>query len=108
MTVLQLQRQLGLTALALPQPDNVIENGYAGDLLSWVMGNAPHGCAWFTIMTNTNIIAVAQLLEMACVVVAEGCEVPPEVIALAREKGVNLLSASEGVFALCGRLANAL
>ncbi len=108
MTALQLQQQLSLTALALPHPDCRIEDGYAGDLLSWVMGNAPHGCAWFTIMTNSNIIAVAQLLEMACIVVAEGCEVPQEVVSLAAAKGVNLFSAQEGVFALCGKLAKAL
>jgi hypothetical protein len=105
MTVSELQNQLGLKVLAMPSPEKIVENGYAGDLLSWVMGNAPHGCAWLTIMTNRNIIAVAELLDMACVIVAEDCLVEESVCALAMEQKVNLLSAEGGVFPLCGRVA---
>lgn len=55
--------------------DGVIKSGYVGDLLSWVMANAGNGCAWVTIQTHVNIIAVATLLEMTCVIIPEGAEV---------------------------------
>jgi len=94
--------------LALPAPDREIEGGYVGDLLSWVMGNAPHGCAWITIMTNRNIVAVAQLLDLACIIVAEDCQVPADVLELAREQEVNVLSWPRDAFALAAQMAQLL
>ena len=44
--------------------DKEIECGYVGDLLSWVMGNADAGCAWVTIQTHVNIVAVAVLVAL--------------------------------------------
>ena len=108
MTVAQLTQKLPMKVLALPAPDREIEGGYVGDLLSWVMGNAPHGCAWVTIMTNRNIVAVAQLLELACIIVAEGCEVPEDVLDLAREQSVNVLSWPRDAFSLAAQLAQQL
>lgn len=55
--------------------DGDIESGYVGDLLSWVMANAGHKCAWITIQTHVNIVAVASLLDMTCVIIPEGAEV---------------------------------
>lgn len=108
MTVKQLLEKLDVRPLALPEPDREITGGYAGDLLSWVMGNAGHGCAWMTIMTNRNIIAVASLLEMACVIVTEGSDVPHEVAELAEEQGVNLLSTDTATFEMCAQIAGLL
>ncbi len=105
MTVSELADKLNLTVLALPDPDRDVESGYAGDMPSWVMGNAEAGCAWLTIMNNRNIIAVAVLLDMSCVIVAEGSEVPEEVIALAESKETNLLASKKTVFELSAEIA---
>lgn len=43
---------------------------YCCDLLSCVMGNAPEGCAWVTVMNNINTLAVASLTECAAVILA--------------------------------------
>ena len=80
MTVRQFSEKLDLEILALPDPERPVTGGYAGDLLSWVMSRAQSGDFWVTIMTNVNIIAVAQMADTACVVVAEGQPVPQEVI----------------------------
>lgn len=56
--------------------DREVKNGYVGDLLSWVMSKAQQDDAWVTIMSNTNIVAVAVLTDVACVVLSEG--VAPE------------------------------
>ena len=40
MTVKELSETLSLTEFALPAPDAPVTGGYAGDLLSWVMGRA--------------------------------------------------------------------
>ncbi len=108
MTVHELCAETGFTALALPQPERQIEGGYAGDLLSWVMGNATHGCAWVTIMTNRNILAVASLIEMSCIILAEGCTLPEELLALANAQRVNILSSPLGAYDTCAAISRLL
>ena len=38
-----------------------VKGGYCGDFLSHVMAKAPENAAWFTIMSNVNVAAVAHL-----------------------------------------------
>ena len=71
-TVQNLIDAIPLTVFHLDDPERPVEGGYCGDLLSWVMGRAPAGGAWLTIMSNVNVAAVAALADTACVVLAEG------------------------------------
>ncbi len=104
MTVTALASKLGVTALAVPHPDKEVTGAYAGDLLSWVMGRANEGDAWITVMTNANVIAVATLTDVAMVVVSDGSEIPPELVTLASEKGVNLYSSNRTTYELCAAI----
>ena len=108
MTAKQLRERLELQLLSEPDPDRDVTGGYAGDLLSWVMGRAQSGDAWVTIMTNRNIVAVAALADPACVIVAEDSVVEPDVIALACEKGINLYRSSRTSFDLCCSIGSLL
>lgn len=101
MTVAQLASELSLTTLSMPDPDRVITGGYTGDLLSWVMGRAREGDAWITIMANPNVIAVATLAGVSCVIVAENSDIPKEVTELAAQKEINLLRSERPSFELC-------
>ena len=104
MTVRDLSEALQLRAFALPDDTRPVLGGYAGDLLSWVMGRAEPGSAWVTIMSNPNIVAVAHLSDAACVILAEGV-VPDEGVAeSAAQRGVNLFGSALPVFALCVRV----
>lgn len=98
MTVQQLIDSTPLTAVALPQPDKELEGVYIGDLLSWVMGKATASDAWITIMSNQNIVAVATLTDVACIVLAEGVEPDEGVATLAAAKNVNILSSPLGAY----------
>ncbi len=108
MTVRELCNQTGFTPLALPDPERPVEGCYVGDLLSWVMGNASYGCAWVTIMTNRNIIAVATLIDMACILLAEGCTLPEDLIELAESQNVNVLSTELPAYEACVALSKLL
>ncbi len=108
MTVFELKEQLRLTAYALPDDARAVTGGYTGDLLSWVMGRAQEGDAWITIMSNANIIAVATLADVSCVILAEGAEPDKGVAALAAEKGINLLGSTESAFVLGAHLSKLL
>ena len=105
MTVKEFAEKLGLKVLSMPDGDREVTGGYAGDLLSWVMGKAPSDAAWFTIMSNVNIVAVAVLRDVATIVVCEGAEVGEDVIARANEQDINLLLSEKGVYENCLELA---
>lgn len=76
--------------------------GYACDLLSLVMARGKPGMAWVTVQTHLNVIAVASLGEMACVILPEGIVMEADILAKAREEGITVLSTPHTGFAVCG------
>lgn len=100
--------QLGFEPVCMPAPEREIDGVYAGDLLSWVMGRAKENNAWITIMSNANVIAVATLADVSCVILAEGVKLDNETLALAEAKGVNILSSKQPVYETALLLAEQL
>ena len=94
MTVKQLVNSEGFEALSIPDSDRSIDGVYIGDLLSWVMGRAEADNAWITIMSNINIVAVASLADVACIILAENVMPEQKVIDMAASKGINLIKTS--------------
>ncbi len=108
MTVLELANALSLTPIALPHGDRTVADVYIGDLLSWVMGRAKSDDLWITIMSNVNIVAVASLVDVACIVLAEGVTLDDNVRLTAQEKGVNVLATEMTAYELAAALASRL
>ena len=98
MTVSELAALCGFKVLAAPSPERTVDGVYIGDLLSWVMGRAKENDAWITIMSNVNVIAVATLSDVSCVIFAEGVTPDDELIGLAGTKGINLLSSDGAAY----------
>ena len=105
MTVKELCEKNGYEIVCMPEPDREVTGGYAGDLLSWVMGRADAGDAWVTIMSNANIVAVASLADPSCVILAEGVEPDAGVAERAEAQGVNLLRSQKDTFSVCAEIA---
>lgn len=108
---LTVEKLAGLThcrILNLSEPDRPVRCGYAGDLLSWVMSHAKRQCAWMTVLSHVNVIAVAVMAEVSAVVVCEKAEVTPEVIRVAQEQRVNLLQTEDDEAGFCIRLQKIL
>ncbi len=82
----------GFKVITMPCPEREIAGAYIGDLLSWVMGRAESGNVWITIMSNSNIIAVATLADVGCILLSEGVTVDDEIVVLANSKGINIFS----------------
>ncbi|MBE6549299.1 MAG: hypothetical protein E7670_02610 [Ruminococcaceae bacterium] len=106
MTVKELVSALNLKVICMPDGDREVTGGYAGDLLSWVMGRAKAGDAWVTIMSNVNIVAVATLADPACIVLSEGVSADEGVIEKAMSVGVNILSSNEDTFSVSAKISN--
>lgn len=92
MTVYELSQNSQFNVLCLPDPEREINGVYIGDLLSWVMGKAEADNAWITIMSNINVVAVASLSDVSCVLLAEDVTLDNEVLNTAKQKGINILS----------------
>ena len=95
---MQIADKMNWEKLALPNPNANVSGGYAGDLLSWVMSRAEEGQIWVTIMTNINILAVASLVGVSAIVVADGAEISSEIIDKAHELGINLFRSKLSTF----------
>ncbi len=92
MTVSELSEKCNFEPVVVPDGDREVTGCYIGDLLSWVMGRAKGDDAWITIMSNINIIAVASLADVSCIILSEGVTVDGDIIETAKQKEVNILS----------------
>ena len=98
MTVKELSAACDLEVVCLADCERNVSGAYVGDLLSWVMGRASCDNVWITIMSNANVIAVASLSDVSCVILAEGVKPDDDIIRLAKEKGINILSTTLPTF----------
>ena len=92
MTVNELCTTCGFELICMPDGERSVSGVYIGDLLSWVMGRANEDNAWITIMSNVNVIAVASLSDVACVILAEGVSLDDALKETAQQKEINVLS----------------
>ena len=73
MTVRELAALIGAKSLTADSClDREVKCGYSCDLLSWVMAHGAESMAWVTVQTHMNVIAVAALHDMSCVIIPEG------------------------------------
>jgi hypothetical protein len=84
--------------------DAQVTGGYVADLLSCVMAGAEAGNLWITLQTHANIVAVASLLSVAAIVVAEGAAVPENTLSKAEDQGIAVLSSKEPVYETVAQL----
>ena len=85
--------------------DGEVLCGYVCDLLSWVMAHGEEGMAWVTVQTHLNVVAVAALAEMACVILPEEIVMEPEVLQKANAEGMCVLTSPLTAYEICGRMA---
>jgi len=102
----EIANELTLTVRTAPDKLDVeVTGGYASDLLSRVMAKAKKGNLWVTIQAHPNIVAVASLLELAGIIVAEDVELDPVTIEKANEEGIPILTTEYCTFAIVSKLA---
>ena len=108
MTVQELICSLDLTTFHVAEPVRAVTGAYCGDLLTWVMANAPMDGAWLTIMSNINVAAVASLTDVSCVILTEGVKPDEPLLARAQTQGVTLLGTALSTYECAVRLGSLL
>lgn len=98
MNVSDLGRINGLKPLNVADSGKIIKSVYCCDLLSVAMGKAPEKCAWVTVMSNINTLAVATLTDTSCVIIAADTVIDDRTLTTAKEKNINVFSSSMPVF----------
>ena len=63
--------------------------------------------AWTTVQTHVNVVAVAVLMEMACVILAEGNQLESDSLAKAKEEGLTVLATRKTAYEVCGLMMGA-
>ncbi len=70
------------------------------DLLSWVMANAKEGEAWITVQTHSNIVAVASLLDLSCLIIPSSIDIDEATLDKAIDQEIPVFSAPEDAFGI--------
>ena len=95
--------KMGLKLLAgKAGTDRELTGVYICDLLSWVMAHGNKGDAWITVQTHSNIIAVAALLELSCIILPE--EVEEDTLQKAEDEGVAVYQSSISAYGIAKEL----
>lgn len=84
--------------------DPNITKGYASDLLSDVLANAPSGGVLVTLQVHLNVIAVAGHAGLAAVIFSAGRKPEEDIVAKAAEENIALFTSPDDTFDLVGRL----
>lgn len=98
MTVKEIIAKLDLEIIHPGDTDAVITGPYCCDLLSVAMGNAPTGCAWCTVMSNMNTLAVASLADCACIILCCHANVDDNMKLKAVSQDICLLRTDKAIF----------
>lgn len=85
--------------------DNRAEGVFICDLLSLVMAKSRSLDIWITIQTHVNIIAVASLMELSAIIIAEDMEIDEETIVKADEVNVPLFKSELSAYELASKLS---
>lgn len=83
--------------------DKEVSGIYVCDLLSWVMSHAGRENAWITVHTHLNIIAVALLAEIPCIIIPEETAVEEATLKKAVEEDIAVLSTGMSAYEVCWR-----
>ena len=76
----------------------------ASDLMSDIMAGLSEGCILLTGLTTVQVIRTAMVADVGAVVFVRAKTPPPEVIELAGENQLPLISSPYSMFVSCGRL----
>ena len=90
-----------------PTNPHDFSSAFAGDMMSDVLAYGQGQSLLLTGLLNQQVIRTAEMLDMHCIVFVRGKVPSPEVLALAEEKDIAVLSTEYGMFAACGLLYRA-
>lgn len=87
--------------------DYEINSGFGSDLMSDVMAFVSDSVLLLTGLINPQVIRTAELMDIKCIVFVRGKRIDSNMIELAKEKGITILTTRHTMFIACGKLYGA-
>lgn len=84
--------------------DCEVNTAFGADLMSDVLAYAVSGCMLLTGLTNPQIVRVADVLDIAAIIIVRGKKPSPETLRAAAAKNIPVLSTKYILFESAGRL----
>jgi GTP:adenosylcobinamide-phosphate guanylyltransferase len=84
--------------------DKPLFSACGADLMSDVLAFAKHGCILLTGMVNQHVVRTAEMLDVVCIVFVRGKKPAGDVLELAEQTGVTLMTCDATLYEACGRL----
>jgi predicted transcriptional regulator len=87
--------------------DKEVEGAFVSDMVSDVMAGARPANVWVTTQTHKNVVAAANLVDVAAVIVTRGRPVSDETLEMASRAELTILSTDLDTYSLVGKLHEA-
>jgi predicted transcriptional regulator len=84
--------------------DIEVSTAFGADLMSDVLSFAKAGCLLLTGLTNTQVVRIANVLDMAAIILVRGKKPPAETISMAKSLQIPILTTKYILFETAGRL----
>ena len=104
MTIADIQTILNARLLCDGPLDVEVHNACGSDMMSDVLAFVKDQAVLLSGLVNTQVVRTAEMMDMVCVVFVRGKEPTAEMIALAKERGIVLMSTPLRMFTACGLL----
>lgn len=86
------------------QANAEIVGGCGADLMSDVLAVVKPEAVLLTGLCNLQVVRTAEMADVRAIVFLRGKQPTPEMVELATQKGIPLISSQRGMFECCGRL----
>ena len=84
--------------------DIEVKTAFGADLMSDVLAFAKAGSVLLTGLTNTQVVRIANVLDIAAIILVRGKKPPAEAISLAKDLHIPILITKYILFETAGRL----
>ena len=84
--------------------DHEVEQAFASDMMSDVLAFANPHCVLLTGLCNPQVIRTAEMLDVSCIVFVRGKVPSQEIVDLARERDIVVMTCAKRMYEACGLL----
>ena len=104
MTIRDIVTILGAQVVCDGNLDTQVHNACGSDMMSDVLAFVKEQSVLMTGLVNTQVVRTAEMMDMLCIIFVRGKMPNDEMIALAKERGIVLLTTPLRMFTACGLL----
>ncbi len=84
--------------------ENEVHSACGSDMMSDVLAFVKEQAVLLSGLVNLQVVRTAEMMDMKCIVFVRGKLPPKEVVELADESDIVVLSTNERMYAACGKL----